>query len=385
MDSSPKKLRNSSTGRRDSVREFVSRYYTALTELAQAVSSGAQEHLPDCLRDTSFVLACLDDRNRTAIELQSRVAYTRIMVNGSLIAARDGEPTFLLARSRSVEAFLFPQAVEHSQPGFLVQSPYTVLSHLAFSNAEFARKHWSEAKFARIVCDLPFSVGPNGTIQGIDILYGFESNGKANQRLIEYVLIFGERRLIPSTLDAVRDLAFHGFVAATSEIKQQQPDWSFTGFLRGLEGAIENNVLILGPYSETAALEGLKQELRTLGYSGFLLKDAPDLEVQTNLEKHIAAVMCARFVIVVDTKPSGHIAEIVELLRLQLRPVIVLRDETGPSTAMLDDSIQTDPYFRTVILSETGIGAKDLVPHIGWANDKLAQKIDSLNRINTWR
>ncbi|MFQ5330317.1 MAG: hypothetical protein ACE5D4_10070, partial [Thermodesulfobacteriota bacterium] len=123
--------------------------------------------------------------------------------------------------------------------------------------------------------------------------------------------------------------------------------------------------------------------LGELGYRGFLLKDSPDLPIQSNLEKLLSAIICSCFVIVLDKEASGHIAELGNMLQFRFRPVIVIRDTSKPTTAFLEDQIVSDSNFRVVV--EPNVTAISLLPHIQWAKGIFDQKTENYNTINYWR
>lgn len=169
----------------------------------------------------------------------------------------------------------------------------------------------------------------------------------------------------------------------TRGIKNISLEWSFTDFLKTLKEPIKHNVLLLGSHKSENDFMKLQSALKLLGYNGFLLKDSPDLPIQSNLEKLYAAIICSSFIIVVDKEASGHIAELSHLLSIRFRPVIILRNESYPSTSFLEDKLLTDDYFKIAIISD--ISADRLLPYIQWAKEKIEKQIVNFNKINYWR
>jgi hypothetical protein len=231
--------------------------------------------------------------------------------------------------------------------------------------------------------DIPFSVTKDGSMLGLNLLWGTELGGLREEKLFEYIKIFGSQELLPTSDKEIQNEAFRDFGHSASGLGKELDKWSFTDFVLGLEANVERNVLLLGSYKSDDEFEHLRTVLCELGYRGFLLKDSPDLPIQSNLEKLLSAIICSCFVIVLDKEASGHIAELGNMLLFRFRPVIVLRDTPKPTTAFLEDQIVTDSNFRVVV--EPNITALSLFPHIQWAKDISDQKAESYNTINYWR
>ena len=156
-------------------------------------------------------------------------------------------------------------------------------------------------------------------------------------------------------------------------------------FLAGLREPVDTQVLLLGPYNDESKgrFKEVETVLKQLGYHPFLLKDANDLPIQTNIEKLVAGVMFSAFVVIIDEQPSGHIAETEKILSLNMRPSIVIRGASGPSTTFLDDSILLNENFQVVHLEKVTSAA--LADSVIWAREWLETRETKLNGINSWR
>jgi hypothetical protein len=229
---------------------------------------------------------------------------------------------------------------------------------------------------------IPFRVTGSGSLIALNLLHGFEERGERQEQVLEYVKVFSDAGIIPRTETAIRDLAFHDFLAAFTK-SEELSSWSFSEFLAALAGPLERNVLLLGSYREPTDFERLKGVLSSFGYNGLLLRDAPDLPNQTNLEKLVTAIVLSRFVIVIDTQPSGHLAEVMQLLQMRFKPVIILRFGDKPSTWFVEDKIRTDDYFRVEVVPS--ISEQSLLPALSWAKAKTERQTAALNSINHWR
>jgi len=322
---------------------------------------------------------------RFAIEIISHDNIKEIMWNGKTLSPISGEgPGFIISPNLSTIAqVLFPQDDKRSSVSLTVGTPHVVLDGLAFSSKENNDKYWSGSKFYRNCAgSIPFMVTSTGSILGLDLLWGTELGGQRQERLFEYIKVYGSETL-PVEINQLQDDAFRDIGHALPKLGEELDHWSFTDFLNNLRTPVETNVLILGSYHSEEEFDQLKAALKLLGYNGFLLKDSPDLPIQSNLEKLYSAIICSCFLIVLDKKASGHIAELGDMLKLRFRPVIVIRDTEKPTTAFLEDRLLTDEYFRLAIIKD--ISSQTLLPHVKWARGIVEKQINSFNAINKWR
>lgn len=369
--------------------ELLTQYAEAISTLLSTVSDRALERVPDCLREPSFFVACKDPTGRLLIQVHSASAQSILTINDveHRYQASMGPLIVSYSTDRSLESTLFPNAPQDATPVLNIDAIGVSMQWLGFANSEYAAKYWGDIDWTAIALDadavIPFRIGPNASFLGVALLYGYEVGNERHEQSIEYVKAFGSSAMLPQTLSALRDEAFRDFFITITRPQETTPSWSFTDFLKGLKESVGNNVLLLGSYREESVYEQLKQVLSSFGYTGFMLRDALDLAVQTNTEKLIAGIMCSSFIMVVDDKPSGHIAEIGKLLDLRLRPTIVVRREARPSTHFLEDSLVMDDLFKVHDLSDLSPTA--LAPHIQWARGVMRHRERKLNDINRWR
>lgn len=364
--------------------EFAKTYYSAFRDIVSALPS--TESIPNFLKDTSFVIACSDASGRVAIDIISRYNIKELIWNGQILSPQPvEEPGFLIAPNlQSIEQIIFPQDDKRTAVSTTISIRYVILDGLAFSNKEYNDKYWSDANFYRNCAgSIPFQVKSTGSMLGLNILWGAELCGQRQERLFEYIKIYGNRNMLPMDSKVLQDEVFRDFAHATSKLFKKLDNWSFTDFLNGLKEPVERNVLLLGSYKSENEFSNLKTALKQLGYNGFLLKDSPDLPIQSNLEKLFSAIICSSFIIVLDKEASGHIAELSHMLQFRFRPVIVVRETDKPTTAFIEDRILTDSYFRIAVLKD--ITTQSLLPYIKWAKEIINKQINSFNEINHWR
>lgn len=322
---------------------------------------------------------------RFAIDIISHDNIKEIMWDEKILTPiPGGDPGFIIIPSiPTIAQVLFPQDDRRTSVSITADKPHVVLDGLAFSSKEYNDKYWAEAKFYRNCAgSIPFMATSTGSILGLDLLWGTELRGQRQERIFDYIKVYGNEAL-PKEISQIRDDAFRDIGHALPKLGKELDHWSFTDFLNNLRIPIETNVLLLGSYHSNEDFNQLKAALKFLGYNGFLLKDSPDLPIQSNLEKLYSAITCSCFIIVLDKKASGHIAELGDMLKLRFRPVVVIRDTEKPTTAFLEDRLLTDEYFRVAIIKE--ISSQTLLPHVKWAKEFVEKQISNFNAINNWR
>jgi len=366
-----------------SLREFAKYYYLALKEITSVIP--AHTTIPKFLRNPSFVIACSDIGGRFAIDIISHDNIHNIIFKGNHLRHNSSEePIFLIEQNLpSIAQMLFPQDDKGALVSITIDMPHVILNGMAFSSKKYNDKYWLNAKFYRKCAgSIPFIVTPTGSMLGLDLLWGAELEGQRQERIFEFVKIYGSETL-PNGEQKIRDDAFCDIGCIIPKLGKELNGWSFSTFLNNLKTPIETNVLILGSYDSEADFVQLKSALKILGYNGFLLKDSPDLPIQSNLEKLFSGIICSCYIIVLDKKASGHIAELSHMLQFRFRPVIVLRDTNKPSTSFLEDKLFTDEYFRVAIMKD--ISPQLLLPHIKWARGIIDKQIKNFNALNYWR
>jgi len=367
------------------LKEYVENYYNPLNGILKALPKSAT--IPSFLSDTSFVIGYSDLLGKLAIQLLSREKVSKIVINNNVVEPKsNAEPGIIcFPKVQNIEQSIFPQDNKDTSISMTISKQNIVLNGLAFSSKQYNDKYWKNAKFYRMCAgDIPFSVKKDGTMLGLNLLWGTELGGLREEKVFEYIKIFGSQKFRPVSDKEILNEAFRDFGHSASELAEGLlDDWSFTDFVLSLEAPIEKNVLLLGSYKSDDNFRHLMTVLAEIGYRGFLLKDSPDLPIQSNLEKLLSAIICSCFVIVLDKEASGHIAELGNMLQFRFRPVIVIRDTPKPTTAFLEDQILTDKNFRVVV--EPNITALNLLPHIKWAKRISDEKTEKYNTINYWR
>lgn len=365
-------------------RLFVVDYFRYLKEIADTIPQRARESIPYCLTETSFIIVARDKSNRYMFELISSKNINELIINGLKAKPKSSsEPGYLVLDSQEpIERILFPVTKNGDSVSMRIGG-HSMWHGFTFSSPSFQNKYKEQGFHAQFSGgEVPFKVLPNSSLLGIYLTYGYELESKRQNRLFEWLKIYGDESLIPFEKVKIQEQAISDFSSAVLKLQPCETP-SFSDFLGSLSVPVDQNVLLLGSYNASIDYDTIKSSLKKLGYKGFLLKDSPDLAVQTNIEKLFAAVIYSCFIIVVDTDPSGHIAELNILLQHPFRPVIVLRSEEKPATAFLEDSIQRNDYFRIEVIKDAT--PSSLQPSVKWAKGLVGDQITALNRINAWR
>ena len=202
-------------------------------------------------------------------------------------------------------------------------------------------------------------------------------------RNVEYVEVYGDRRAERWTLaqaesrakDEVLSALFLAQRAKTNEISLHEYVSSFR----------EKTVLVLGSYYNDAGrqrLTAIVRILEDLGYEPLLIKDVPDFEHYDLPQKVTAIGVMSRFVVVDDSEPSGHLAE-VEICRHNRWVTVLLRAGHGASWMTAGAS-----YSSNVILEKEYVPENErpaVSESVQWAEARLDEMKGKLNRLYPWR
>lgn len=147
----------------------------------------------------------------------------------------------------------------------------------------------------------------------------------------------------------------------------------------------ESTIIILGKDSDSETLDELiqvKDFLLSKNYDALLIKELPEIPETSNLQKVRMWTSAARFCVMVDRYPSGHIAE-YNLLKEQETIFAFLRPKNGGSTYMIGDSEVNQTFIKTFVFTSSPISVLDQV--ITWAEEKIKERVDFYNKTYPWR
>jgi hypothetical protein len=112
-------------------------------------------------------------------------------------------------------------------------------------------------------------------------------------------------------------------------------------------------VLVLGDYSDEGAarLATIRSCLESLGYNPFFVKDVPDIFSANIRQKVVILGGLSRFVVIDDSSPSGHLAE------------VILAHQNGWTTILLHANGNRGSWMTAGLeISESNFHEKDYNP-----------------------
>lgn len=367
------------------ITDFSKCFIDCIDGVIEVFSDKAKEIMPDYLTKPGFAISYSDPTGRHFLQLHSKKKTFKVYGN---IVERQCEGKYALITidgKNKIEEVLFSILPHVPVKPYAIINGNMHMRSLTFSTIDYKNTYLNMPiiKFQNEM-NVPFYIKHNGLFVGTNILYVSEYNKELLEQYFEYIVIFGNTSLIPKNEEEIKDFIFSSSMSGLSN-QDINFDFSFTELLKFLGGAVEQNVLLLGSYSEENKIyyEQFKNVLAEFGYNGFLLSDTPDVAIQSNMEKMIIASAASGFIIALDNEPSGHIAEISKLLELRNRPTVILRFKDKPATAFLEDKIRTDEMFKVSIINS--ISKSELHPLIKWAKNKMQSQKQSFNNINSWR
>lgn len=145
-------------------------------------------------------------------------------------------------------------------------------------------------------------------------------------------------------------------------------------------------VLVLGKDSG----EGLKrlnvisELLGNKGFEPVLLKQMDDIRGQSLEEKLLSVALLSRFVVVDDSEPSGHIAELVLLTRSRVLTAILRLGGHGGTFMQADYDVDFGHFVRSFTYQINSLdGCIDEV--VNWADQVALDRAAAYQRLYPWR
>jgi len=159
-------------------------------------------------------------------------------------------------------------------------------------------------------------------------------------------------------------------------IKQHRAN-EFTSYL----ATKQNTVILLGKDTENAGerLRQLNQSFVARKYDSHLIKDYPENAFTSNLEKVKILTSAARFVVMVDEEPSGHLTEYPAIKEHCV--LALLRRVNSGTTYMIGDDDRPD--IKIFYYNEHALETVDDV--ITWAEDRILDKGKHYSGMYPWR
>jgi hypothetical protein len=148
----------------------------------------------------------------------------------------------------------------------------------------------------------------------------------------------------------------------------------------------DSGVVVLGSYSPSESKEELLQvrnQIRAMGYDAQLVVDMPEFPMMSNEEKVRLWTIVARFSVMVDRVPSGHIAEYM-MLKEQRSILAMVRPRGVASTSMIGDASLVDiRHIRIFEFDDTPLEALDEA--VRWAEALATERAQQYDAAYRWR
>lgn len=228
----------------------------------------------------------------------------------------------------------------------------------------------------------PFRLsGEEANVTFWDVRFACEALGW--KRDVQYAEIYGDRRASRWSIEAAQNRAKDEVLAAlflaqrAEKVKKKLEEY--------VSSFKEKIVLVLGSYDSAGEkrLRSIAAALEDIGYEPVLAKDIPDFEHYDLSQKIVAIGVVSRFIVVDDSSPSGHLAEL-ELCRSNRWVTAILRAHgEGSSWMTAGASVSSNVILET---SYNPVNPKPTIEEVAkWAEKRLAELKERLSDLYPWR
>ncbi|MGD0463893.1 MAG: hypothetical protein ABSB74_15510 [Tepidisphaeraceae bacterium] len=147
---------------------------------------------------------------------------------------------------------------------------------------------------------------------------------------------------------------------------------SYDLLCRRADAILENSdsILILGKDTGPSMnlLKRIAARLHDLGYFTYIIKEQPDRAGESVVQKVLRFALTARFVIVENTEPSGHLYEIPHVAKAAECVTVVLQERDKGATWMFEDAYAKHNHWHKVTY-EPGAIENAVDSAVQWAED----------------
>jgi hypothetical protein len=204
-------------------------------------------------------------------------------------------------------------------------------------------------------------------------------NGKIMSKLTKYAELYSDKDEFFTTANAEKNAAkdFEDYIQFLKTPEMAPSAQKYVRIGEAVKQLKKDSVAVLGKDSppEVDMLRRIRDELATLGYSSFLVREETSLSGQTPEEKARLLTLMSKFCVMEDSAASGHIAEF-EYCKANRIVLILLRKPGHGSTWMIGDAGLVDVnYIRTFEYSNDSLH-EVLVAAVKWAEDFLKRRVE---------
>ncbi len=156
-------------------------------------------------------------------------------------------------------------------------------------------------------------------------------------------------------------------------------------FLKAVPSFKQSTILILGQdTTEIYRLHVIQKRLEHHGYTGVIVKDVSDIEIQSVEEKvNMLASLC-RFIICENSTPSGHIDEL-KICALNRYVTAIIQEQGQGATMMQTDYPLDFSFMKTFTYSSLNEMDSAVDDSIEWAEIKIDERRKFFNQLYGWR
>lgn len=148
---------------------------------------------------------------------------------------------------------------------------------------------------------------------------------------------------------------------------------------------VEDSVIVLGDYENNEeVLYEVRDSLRSKGYDANLIKDLAGVAHMSLTQKVKMWSLAARFCVMVDIDPSGHIREYGDIVNSLQKVLILFQPTDSGSTWMIaNEQIVDVNYVRKFEFESTPLEKMDEA--IKWAEEYLDKRREAYDNHYEWR
>lgn len=156
-------------------------------------------------------------------------------------------------------------------------------------------------------------------------------------------------------------------------------------FLTAIPTLKQQLVLVLGQdTTHIARLKAIQSRLASVGFTGIIVKDQSDIDIQSVEEKvNMLASLC-RFVICDNSFASGHIDEL-KICALNRFVTAIIQEEGKGATWMQSDYPLDYSFISVFHYSDVGKIPQAVDQAVDWARKKLDERKRFFDKLYSWR
>jgi hypothetical protein len=353
------------------VLEYVKKYSSEMAKLVSNASEECRILLPDHIVSSQEIEIYVTKETGVAINYIGMSKYPKITIYGS---------------DRCFDDLVFPPT-EHSLPcsqGSIElkplsktgkNDPITTLSFLGDMKGIVLFKIVGGGHLFSFDKQLMASNFGRHVIFNIYVQREY-SDGNLVSKYVRYAELYPNKNELFTSAKAVanarKDFEDYSRMVKSEEFGPQVQKYVRIG--QAVHQLKKDSVVVLG--KDTPLLGRIRDELCTIGYNAFLVKNQPDIPEQSAEEKVKLYTLMAKFAVMEDSSASGHIAEF-EYCKNNRVVLTMLRQKGKGSTWMIGDASLVDLNYINVFEYDEKNLHTILVDASKWAESFIQRRKES--------